>query len=211
MILGKCEFCEEWDLENVNFVKNETLNMWIFGQIEDFAPVWKWGKNQFLTQFFTWQIWISWRLLPLYPSNYTHPKRVEPPNPRPRVMLHHCRAGVGGVSKFPQITRTHFSSWVLKSGSDLMIFSVWPLTFFQGRKMTHLEHFVHLWENSSWVTKVTHMDNFVMSFLIAKEVMSLKSKLLIVSTEMKFLMKSVWKSISVLDIGLRIFRENISV
>ena len=44
----KCEFCEKWDFENVNFVKNvivklwifsknEILKMWIFGWIADFC------------------------------------------------------------------------------------------------------------------------------------------------------------------------------
>ena len=28
-MLEKCEFCETWDFENVNFVKHETLKMWI--------------------------------------------------------------------------------------------------------------------------------------------------------------------------------------
>ena len=27
MMFEKCEFCEKWDFENVNFVKNETLKM----------------------------------------------------------------------------------------------------------------------------------------------------------------------------------------
>ena len=26
---SKCEFCEKWDFQNVNFVKNEILKMWI--------------------------------------------------------------------------------------------------------------------------------------------------------------------------------------
>ena len=28
-MFGKCEFCEKWDFENVNFVNNETLKMWM--------------------------------------------------------------------------------------------------------------------------------------------------------------------------------------
>ena len=27
--LWKCELCEKWDFENVNFVKNDILKMWI--------------------------------------------------------------------------------------------------------------------------------------------------------------------------------------
>ena len=27
----KCKFCEKWDFENVNFVKNEISTLWIFG------------------------------------------------------------------------------------------------------------------------------------------------------------------------------------
>ena len=48
----------------------------------------------------------------MYPSNYTHGKRVEPPNPRTGIMLLHCRTGIGGMSKF-LLKRTHFSPYVL--------------------------------------------------------------------------------------------------
>ena len=45
------EFCEKWEFENMNFVKNETLKMWILwkvrfskweflDQLRIFAPVW---------------------------------------------------------------------------------------------------------------------------------------------------------------------------
>ena len=37
MRLCKCEFCEKWDFENVNFMKNETLKMW-FCIIADRLP-----------------------------------------------------------------------------------------------------------------------------------------------------------------------------
>ena len=37
----KCEFCENWDFENVNFVKNEPLEMRIF------APVCNWNNIVF--------------------------------------------------------------------------------------------------------------------------------------------------------------------
>ena len=33
MVFEKCEFCEKWDFENVNFVKNEILKMWILGKL----------------------------------------------------------------------------------------------------------------------------------------------------------------------------------
>jgi len=33
MRLWKCEFCEKWAFENVNFVKNEILKMWILWKI----------------------------------------------------------------------------------------------------------------------------------------------------------------------------------
>ena len=52
------------------------------------------------------------------------------------------------------------------------------------------------------------MDNFVMSFQIAKEVMSLKSKRLIVNLGMNRLMKCGLKSINAWDIGQVIFPEN---
>ena len=29
LMFEKCEFCEKWNLEIVNFVKNETLKLWI--------------------------------------------------------------------------------------------------------------------------------------------------------------------------------------
>ena len=29
----KCEFCQKWQLENVNFVKNETLKLWILSKM----------------------------------------------------------------------------------------------------------------------------------------------------------------------------------
>ena len=33
LTLEKCEFCEKWDFENVNFVKIEALKMWISGEL----------------------------------------------------------------------------------------------------------------------------------------------------------------------------------
>ena len=59
MRLWKCEFCEnrdfeivnfvkKWGLENVNFVKNETLKLWILGKL-------RFSKCDF---------WIKWGFLP---------------------------------------------------------------------------------------------------------------------------------------------------
>ena len=50
--LWKCEFCEKWDFENVNFVKSEIFTMWTLWKVRFsqcdflkkwgfFAPVWK--------------------------------------------------------------------------------------------------------------------------------------------------------------------------
>ena len=50
MRFWNCEFCEKWDFQNVNLVKNENLKMWILwkmmfskGEFSDklriFAPV----------------------------------------------------------------------------------------------------------------------------------------------------------------------------
>ena len=65
MRLWKCEFCEKWDFENVNFVKIrfwkcefwqkwdfENLN---FGKKWDFESV-NFGKNEIL------KMWISWKV-----------------------------------------------------------------------------------------------------------------------------------------------------
>ena len=32
LMFEKYEFCEKWDLQNVNFVKNETLKLWILSK-----------------------------------------------------------------------------------------------------------------------------------------------------------------------------------
>ena len=37
LMFEKCEFCEKWDFENVNFVENEIFEMWIFDVIDDFC------------------------------------------------------------------------------------------------------------------------------------------------------------------------------
>ena len=44
LMFEKCEFCEKWDFENVNLVKNETLEVWIF------------WKNEIL------KMWILWKM-----------------------------------------------------------------------------------------------------------------------------------------------------
>ena len=33
LMLKKCEFCEKWDIENVNFVKNQTLKLWFLWKL----------------------------------------------------------------------------------------------------------------------------------------------------------------------------------
>ena len=40
LMFEKCEFCEKWDFDIVNFVKNETFKMWILDKLRIFAPVW---------------------------------------------------------------------------------------------------------------------------------------------------------------------------
>ena len=35
--IRKCEFCQKWDFQNVNFVKIDTVQVWFFGQIGDFG------------------------------------------------------------------------------------------------------------------------------------------------------------------------------
>ena len=44
MRLWNCEFCGKWNFENVNFVENKILKMWIF------------GKNE------TLKLWILWKV-----------------------------------------------------------------------------------------------------------------------------------------------------
>ena len=40
MRLWKYDFCEKWDFESVNFVKSEIFKIWILDKIRIFAPVW---------------------------------------------------------------------------------------------------------------------------------------------------------------------------
>ena len=64
MRLWQCEFCQKWGFENVNFVKNEILEMWILSNTQcefsyklgTFAPVWTeasrfYSKHRFLFHF----------------------------------------------------------------------------------------------------------------------------------------------------------------
>ena len=39
----KCEFCEKWDFENVNFAKNKNLSMYILWKNVPFAPLIHWS------------------------------------------------------------------------------------------------------------------------------------------------------------------------
>ena len=54
-----CEFCEIWDFENVNCVKNETLKLWILSKIRfwncGFCKKWQFQNVNF---------WINWGFLP---------------------------------------------------------------------------------------------------------------------------------------------------
>ena len=54
MRFWKSEFCEKWDFENVNFVKNGILKMRIFGWIVDFSP--SVGKQE-LDFYFIMKVW----------------------------------------------------------------------------------------------------------------------------------------------------------
>ena len=59
MRFGKCEFCEKWDFENVNFVKNEISKMWISWKIRfskcEFREKWGFQNVNF---------WKNWGFLP---------------------------------------------------------------------------------------------------------------------------------------------------
>ena len=70
-MFGKCEFCERWDFESVNFVKNETMKMWIFWKMRhwkcEFCEKWdienvnfvkNWGcLPQCVSKAFMLEIW----------------------------------------------------------------------------------------------------------------------------------------------------------
>ena len=59
MRLWKCEFCEKWDFENVNFVKNQTLKLWILLKLRfwkcEFCEKWDLQNVNF---------WINWGFSP---------------------------------------------------------------------------------------------------------------------------------------------------
>ena len=52
MRLCKCEFCEKCDFENVNFVKNVILKMWILSKMElwkcEFCEKWDFENVNFV-------------------------------------------------------------------------------------------------------------------------------------------------------------------
>ena len=65
MRFSKCEFCKNWDSQNVNFVKNENLKMWILWKMIiwncEFCEKWEFEtvnsvKNEVL------KVWILWIL-----------------------------------------------------------------------------------------------------------------------------------------------------
>ena len=60
-----CEFCPKWEFENVNFVQNEILKMWILSKMRfrkyEFCQKWNFedvnfAKNKIL------KMWILWKL-----------------------------------------------------------------------------------------------------------------------------------------------------
>ena len=61
----KCEFCEKCYFENVNFVKNETLKMWIFRKIIfwkcEFCEKWDFEIVNFVKSEIL-KMWILWKL-----------------------------------------------------------------------------------------------------------------------------------------------------
>ena len=61
----KCEFCEKWDFENVNFVKNETFKMWIFSKMRswkcEFCEKWDFEIVNFVKKE-TLKLWIWWKM-----------------------------------------------------------------------------------------------------------------------------------------------------
>ena len=61
----KCEFCQKWDFKNVNFVRNETLKMWVLTKMRfqncEFCQKWEFEivnfvKNEIL------KLWILWKV-----------------------------------------------------------------------------------------------------------------------------------------------------
>ena len=63
--LWKCEFCENWDFGNVNFVKIEILEMWILSKMRhrkcEFRGKWDFGNVNFVENE-TLKLWISWKM-----------------------------------------------------------------------------------------------------------------------------------------------------
>ena len=63
MRFSNCEFCEKWDFKIVNFVKNETLKMWILWKMKlwkcEFCKKWV-SENVTFVKNETLKLWILW-------------------------------------------------------------------------------------------------------------------------------------------------------
>ena len=76
MTLWKCEFCEKWHFENVNFVKNETLKMWISSKL-------RFSKCDFLHRLRYVPVWANAPTFqlhidcPWFSNNKVHRKMVQ--------------------------------------------------------------------------------------------------------------------------------------
>ena len=81
MRFWKCEFCEKWDFENVNFVENEILKMWILRKIRlwncEFCEKWDFQNVNFS---------INWGFLPHCGIGNSNTKRGEILRPQSTVI-----------------------------------------------------------------------------------------------------------------------------
>ena len=67
MIFWKCEFCEKWDFESVNFVKNEILKVWILSKVR----LWNWEFLEKL-RIFAPVCFIEWQNRGVYVRFLSH-------------------------------------------------------------------------------------------------------------------------------------------
>ena len=65
MRFWKCEFCEKWDFEIVNFVKNEILKLWMLSKMRlwncEFCEIWDFEIVNFVKNKI---FWTNWGFLP---------------------------------------------------------------------------------------------------------------------------------------------------
>ena len=65
LMFEKCEFCEKWEFEIVNFVKNEVLKMWILWKMRfwkcDFCEKWDFEIVNFVKNEIS-EMWILWKM-----------------------------------------------------------------------------------------------------------------------------------------------------